>query len=265
MKKILAIALILAVAGTVFAQAPKDGWYFAEQTEFAKSGWRYQAVLEVKGGKIVSATWNGVNNLGLADKKTVAAAGQYGMAKVAKQGEWDVQAARVEAELVKVGDVSKIAVKSDGKTDAISGVSITVKDFLDLVPKALAAGPVAKGSYKKDGWFYAKAAEFDKSGFAATALITVVNGRVVSAVSNAVNKAGGDSKYVRAIKGAYKMNAKQGEWNVQADRMAAALVKSQEVSKIPVKGDGKTDAISGVSVTVGEFFKVAAEALKAAQ
>ena len=99
MKKILAIALILAVAGAAFAQAPKDGFYFAEQTEFSKSGWRYQAVLEVKGGKIVSANWNGVNNLGLADKKTVAKAGQYGMAKVAKQGEWDVQAARVEAAL----------------------------------------------------------------------------------------------------------------------------------------------------------------------
>lgn len=265
MKKLLAIALILAVAGTVFAQTPKDGWYFAEQTEFSKSGWRDQVLIEVKGGKIVSANWNGVNNLGLADKKSVAAAGQYGMAKVAKQGEWDVQAARVEAELVKVGSAAKIAVKADGKTDAISGVSITVKEFLDLVPKALAAGPVAKGSYKKDGWFYAKAPEFDKSGYAATALITVVNGRIVSAVSNAVNKAGGDSKYVRAIKGSYKMNAKQGEWNVQADRMAAALVKTQDVSKIVVKADGHTDAISGVSVTVGEFFKVAAEALKAAQ
>ena len=61
------------------------------------------------------------------------------------------------------------------------------------------------------------------------------------------------------------MNAKQGEWNVQSEKMAAALVKAQEVSKIAVKADGKTDAISGVSVTVGEFFKIAAEALKAAQ
>jgi len=265
MKKLITIALILAVAGSAFAQKLADGFYFAEQTEFSKSGWRYQAALEVKGGKIVAANWNGVNNLGLADKKTVAKAGQYGMAKVAKQGEWDVQAARVEAELVKVGDAAKIAVKADGKTDAVSGVSITVKEFLDLVPKALAAGPVAKGSYKKDGWFYAKAAEFDKSGYAATALITIVNGRIVGAVSNAINKAGGDSKYVRAIKGSYKMNAKEGEWNVQADRMAAALVKSQEVSKITVKADGKTDAITGVSVTVAEFFKIAAEALKAAQ
>lgn len=139
MRKILAIALILAVAGTVFAQAPKDGFYFAEQTEFSKSGWRYQAVLEVKGGKIVSAKWNGVNNLGLADKKTVAASGQYGMAKVAKQGEWDVQAARVEAELVKVGDAAKIAVKSDGKTDAISGVPVTVGEFLKVAAEALKA------------------------------------------------------------------------------------------------------------------------------
>ena len=108
----------MAPAGSANSHSPwkgDPGWI--SKSVRSKSGWRYQAVLEVKGGKIVSAKWNGVNNLGLADKKTVAASGQYGMAKVAKQGEWDVQAARVEAELLKVGDAAKIAVKSDGKTE----------------------------------------------------------------------------------------------------------------------------------------------------
>jgi major membrane immunogen (membrane-anchored lipoprotein) len=267
MKKILVIALILAVAitGTAFAQKLADGLYFAEQPTFGKTGWKEQAVIEVKGGKIVSAKWNGVNNLGVADKKTVASSGGYGMAKAAKQGEWDVQAARVEAALVKAGDVARIPVKSDGYTDAIAGVSMHVKDFLDLVSKALAAGPVAKGTYKKDGWFYAKAPEFDKGGYAATALVTVVNGRIVSAVINGVPKAGGDSKYIAAIKGTYKMSSKSGEWNVQSDRVGQAIVKTQDVSKIAVKSDGKTDAIAGVSVSVGDYLKAVAEALKSAK
>ena len=268
MKKTLAVLIVLFMAFSavsVSAQTRANGIYFAEQSSYSNSGWKYQAVLEVKGGKIVSAKWNAVNNLGLADKKTVAAAGQYGMAKIAKQGEWDVQAARVEAELLRVQDPAKIAVKADGKTDAISGVSITVKEFLVLAKEALAASPVPKGSYKNDGWFYAKSATFDSSGYASTALVTVVNGRIVSAVWNALHKNGGDSKYVRAVKGSYKMNAKQGEWNLQSERVGAELVKLQDPTKYSINANNKTDAISGVSVTMKDFADVANEALKAAR
>jgi len=264
MRKMLSIALIFAVTltGTAFAQKYKDGFYFAEEAAFARDGWKYQAVVEVAGGRIVSSKYNAVNVLGLADKKTLAKEGAYKMG--AKQGEWDVQSARVEAGLVKIGDASKIKTKPNGTTDAISGVSILVKNFLDLVPKALAAGPVEKGSYKKDGWYYAKASAFDSTGYASTALITVVNGRIVDAVSDAVSKSGGDTKYVRAIKGTYKMGARQGEWHLQADRMGKALVKVQDPTKIATKSNGTTDAISGVTVFVNEFFKIAGEALKSA-
>lgn len=265
MKKITAALILIALvfgAVSVGAQA-KDGFYFAEGKEFSRSGWKYQAVIEVKGGKIVSANWNGINNLAQPDKKTQAAAGVYRMN--APKGEWHVQAARVEAELIRLQDPTKFVVKADAKTDAISGVSITIKEFTDLAVQALASAPVPKGSYKKDGWFYFKSPTFDNSGYAATALITVVNGTVVSANWNAVNKAGGDSKFVRAVKGAYKMNAKQGEWHVQAPRVEAELVKLQDPAKIAVKADGKTDAISGVSITIAEFKTVATEALKAAR
>ena len=51
-------------------------------------------VITVKGGKIVKAQWNGISNIaGATDKKSWAASGKYGMAKAAKQGEWDKQAA----------------------------------------------------------------------------------------------------------------------------------------------------------------------------
>lgn len=260
------MVLFMALSAvSVSAQALANGFYFAEQPGYSNSGWKYQAVLEVQGGKMVSANWNAVNRLGVADKKTHAAAGLYGMAKIAKQGEWDVQAARVEAELLKVQDPAKIAIKADGKTDAISGVSVTIKEFTDLVKEALAAGPVPKGTYKKDGWYYAKSSTFDNSGFASTALITVVNGRIVSAVWNEVHRAGGDSKFMRAVKGTYKMNAKQGEWHVQAPRVAAELVKLQDPTKYTIKADKKTDAISGVSITMKEFADIANEALKAAR
>ncbi len=265
MRKTLSVALVLAaaLAGAAYAQSPKDGFYFAEEAAFARDGWKHQAILEVKGGKIVSAKYNAVNVLGMPDKKTAAKEGKYVMK--AKLGEWDVQSARVEAELVKLGDPSKIKVKPNGTTDAVSGASIIVKNFLDLVPKALAAGPVAKGSYGKDGWFFAKAASPDSTGYFPTALVTIVNGSIVSAVSDAIPKKGGPTKYVAAISGKYVMKAKQGEWHIQADRMAKSLVKAQNPGKIALKSNGTTDAVSGVSVIVGDFLKVAAEALKGAK
>ncbi|MBN1518478.1 MAG: FMN-binding protein [Spirochaetales bacterium] len=271
MKKIVlaitAIAMVFAVAA-VSAQAKlKDGFYFAQEDAFQSSGWLYQVVLQVKGGKIVAANWNGINNKGVMDKKTEAAEGRYGMLKASKLGkEWHEQAAAVEKYLIDTQDTAFNKYTTDaGNTDAIAGATIHVKEFFDLVKKAIAAGPVSKGSYKKDGWFYSMATTPDKSGYKATALITVVNGRIVSVNLNAVHKDGGDSKFVRAVKGTYKMNAKQGEWHIQVPRIEAEIVRLQDPSKLKVKSDGKTDAISGVSITVNEMTAVIAEALKKAK
>ena len=48
------------------------------------------------------------------------------MAKVAKKGEWNVQAAAVEAAILKAQDPAKIPVKANGTSDAVSGASIHV-------------------------------------------------------------------------------------------------------------------------------------------
>jgi len=271
MKKIIAALAVAFVAfsavATVGAQAKiADGFYFAEETAFSSSGWKDQVVLEVKGGKIVAVNWNGVSNKGVLDKKAEAAAGRYGMVKASKLGkEWHDQAAAVEKYLISTQDTAFAKFTADGKTDAITGASMTVKGFYDLVRKAIAAGPVAKGTYRKDGWFYAKTATPDKSGYMATALVTIVNGRIVSVSFNALHKDGGDSKLVRAVKGTYKMGAKLGEWNVQIAKLEAAIVQLQDPAKVVVKSDGKTDAVTGVSITVSEAITVLVEALKPAK
>jgi len=270
MKRVIAFVACFAAAISIGAQTLKDGVFFAQEESFDKSGWKYQVVLEVKGGKIVKAEWNGVNKLGQADKKTVAASGGYGMGRVSKlKKEWHEQAAVVEAYLVQTQDVGFSKYKNAaGNTDAISGASIMVKEFFELSKKALASAPVAKGSYSKDGWYFAGAADFDKSGWKTNVLITVVNGTVVDAVWNGLsNDKKKKSKIVESEKGAYGMEkaAKQGAWHVQAERAAAALVKAQNPAAIDVKKDGKTDAVSGVSMAVSEFYALAAEALKAAR
>ena len=272
MKRALAAALVLciAMAGLAFGQVKaKDGVYFAQEATFAPQGWKDQVVVTVSGGKITKVIWNGVSNLGVSDKKSVAAAGGYGMKKASKLGlEWDAQAANVEAYLVKTQNPGFSTMKTDGTTDAISGASLHVKGFFDLVNKALAAGPVAKGMYQKDGWFFKEQPAFDpQTTWKDSVLVTVVNGRVVDVLWNGTSKdPAKKSKLVEAVAGRYGMAkaAKKGEWNVQAAAVQAAIVKAQDPAKIPVRADGTTDAISGASIHVTSVF-LAIEALKDAR
>lgn len=270
MKRIFTVIAFVAAVFTVGAQSLKDGVYFAQEKEFPKTGWKAQVVLEVKGGKIVKAVWNEVNNIGKEDLKTVSAAGGYGMGKASKiKKEWHEQAAAVEAYLVKTQDVNFNKYKNAaGETDAITGASLSVKGFFSLAKEALASAPVPKGAYTKDGWYYASAASFDKSGWKDNVLITVANGSVVDALWNGISSdKKKKSKLQESMAGSYGMGkaAKQGEWHEQAARAEAALVKTQNPAAIAVRSDGKTDAITGVTIGVSEFLTLADTALKAAR
>jgi major membrane immunogen (membrane-anchored lipoprotein) len=272
-KRIAFVSLILAagLSGIAFgAPSLKDGVYFAQDKDFApQGGWKEQVVVTVAGGKITGVNWNGVSNLGVADKKTVARAGGYGMVKGSKLGlEFHQQAANVEAYLVKTQDTGFSKFKSNGTTDAITGASLNVKNFFDLVKKALAAGPVAKGIYRKDGWYFAEQADFDAStGWKDSVLLTVVNGRLVDVVWNGTNKdPAKKSKLLAALAGTYGMGkaAKLGEWNVQAAAVQAELLKVQDPAKIPLKADGTSDAVSGASIHLSAV-SLAVMALEAAR
>lgn len=270
MRKALIILFVAVAALSINAQVSlgsvKDGYYFAQEDKFASDGWKNQAVVKVSGGKIIEATWNGVSNAANArDKMAQAAAGRYGMVKASKiKAEWDAQAKATTAYLVSSQDVNFTKYGKDGKTDAISGATMAVSVFYDLVRKALAGQPVATGSYK-DGWYYYEQPDFDKSGWKETILVTVVNGSVVDLVWNGVsNKAGTKSKIVESTTGKYKMGAKNGEWHVQSARLSAAIVAAGDPAKIAVKKDGKTDAVSGVSIFANAV-GLSLEALKAAK
>jgi len=271
MKKILGSALVLALvlSGVAFGQVKaKDGLYFAQDAAYGSSGWKEQVVVKVAGGKIVDIQWNGVSNLGGADKMTVSAAGGYGMEKASKlKLRWDEQAKNVIAAALKTAD-GTVKANGEGYADGITGASMHVSNFNALVAKALSSTPVAKGPFKKDGWFYQQAADFDKNtGWKDNVLVTVVNGTIVDIVWNGLNKdATMKSKLVTAEAGKYGMAkaAKQGEWNVQAARVEAAIVKAGDPAKIPLKADGTTDAITGATLHPTAV-SLAVEALKAAR
>jgi major membrane immunogen (membrane-anchored lipoprotein) len=273
MQKAISLALIISVAlvSAAFGQVKaKDGVYFAMDKDFAKdSGWKDEVVLTVKGNKITSVTWNGVSNTGVADKLAIIPLGGYPMVKFGKaKAEWDVQAKAVQDYLIKTQDVGFSKFNAEGQTDAISGATIHVKGFFALVNAALAAGPVAKGIYKKDGWYFAQQADFDKNTtWRDSVLITVVNGRIVDVLWNGVsNDKTKKSKLVEDLAGKYGMEkaAKKGAWNVQAKAVQDAILKVQDPAKIALKADGTTDAVSGASIHATAVI-LAIEALKSAR
>jgi major membrane immunogen (membrane-anchored lipoprotein) len=281
MKNLLKIAMVFimvaSVASFAFAGGEgesegaggfQDGVYFAQQDAFGDTGWKYMVTIEVKDGKIVSAEWDGANVNAGPDKITLSKSGQYGMvANGGAQAEWYVQAQKTSDYLVKVQDPAQIRYnKDDGTTDAISGVSIHINDFVELAEQALKQGPVGYGPYK-DGSYHAEAPEFEH-GYKDAVDLTVVSGRIVAVHWAPIAEDGGVTKNEASEAGDYGMfenGGAQDPWYVQADRAEAALLKSQDPKAIPFNDDGYTDAISGVSIHVNEFLGLAEKALEGAK
>ncbi|MFD2117493.1 FMN-binding protein [Paenibacillus yanchengensis] len=254
--------------GTAEAEL-KDGAYYAEGTVDEKSGWQYVVALKVENGKITNVNWNGLNKNGGLDKKALSESGEYGMVEKGKAvAEWHEQAATMEQFVIDKQSVADIAVNEEGKTDAVSGVSITVSDFAKLVDDALKAGPVEAGAYK-DGHYKAEAADFDeKSGWKATVDVTVMNGKIAAVRWNGVHKDGGTDKVTRSTAGEYGMKEHGkavAEWHEQAALAEKFLLEKQDPAAIAIGDGGKTDAISGVTIAVSEFTELASKALEGAK
>lgn len=244
----------------------QDGVYFATAEPDAKSGWQYYVTLNVSGGKITEANWNGINAAVGPDKKTYSETGKYGMKAGGASSEWHEQAALAEAYLLEIQDPKAITLDEGGKTDAISGVTVHVNELFDLASEALAAGPVEQGVYK-DGHYHAEGAEFDpNSGWKETADVVVAAGKIVHVSFSGVNEAGEDKKQ-NSIDGKYGMKAAgaSSEWHEQAAVGEAHLVDTQDPASLTFGENGKTDALTGVSISLQSYFDLVSKALEEAK
>ncbi len=125
-------------AGPVEKGPYKDGAHHAEAKEF-DNDWKATVDLTVLNGNIVAVYWDAINeeNPELR-KKEVSAAGDYGMKEFGgAQGDWHEEALKAEEHLLMTQDPAAIELKDDGTTDAISGVTIGIDEFLELVSEAL--------------------------------------------------------------------------------------------------------------------------------
>jgi len=165
---------------------------------------------------------------------------------------------------VKSQDAAFSKFTPEGYSDAISGASMHVKGFYDLVAKAVAAGPTVRGIYK-DGVWHAESSGFAASGWKGSVDVLVKNGYIVGVNWSGVDKAGtGRREAVKA--GKYVMKKGGVPWTTQANALSAYLEGTQDPAKIKYKDTaGHTDAVSGVSINASEFFDLVKAALAKAK
>ena len=261
MKRIIVSAILLMlISAAAFAASLPNGVYFAQEDQFASSGWKYNVTLVVKNGKITDVSWNGANVDAGIDKDTSSRKGLYKMVEYGNAiAPWWKQAEAVEKKLLSTQDISSIRISdAEGHTDAVSGATIHVSPFVDLVKKALAAGPVGYGPYK-DGTYKAEEAAFDH-GYKYVVDVTVTSGYIVAVNWDGLAEDGSDTKAKKSMDGVYGMVANGGAmapWWEQARAVEDNVIRMQS-TKMP-------DAVSGASIGLDPFYSLLNKALARAK
>ncbi len=241
-----------------------DGLYYATGKYSEQSGWKSAVLLEVSGGKITQANWTGISNKSGPDKKEASMGGMYPMVENGgAQAPWHEQAKKAEDHLLMTQDPKDIVFSDDeGHTDAISGVSINVNDFFTLAEAALEAGPQQPGPYK-DGYYMAEADDF-ANGWKGQVKVTVLFGRLESIQWTGVNEEGLD-KITASMEGKYPMvenGGAQAPWHDQSMKVTDHVTMNQDPMPVAyIDDEGHTDAITGVSVHVNDFYDLLEKAL----
>lgn len=294
---IAAVLMIVFGGATVFANGDQeskgpsytDGVYYAQEENFAGSGWKYFVVLSVEDGKIADAYWGGTNIQPKGDKRRMSENKSYGMVKYGSASSyWYEQAEAAEAWLLANQDPAAFEYTDDKghtdmlKTDAGTGVSVHVIEFYTLAAEALAGSAVPAGKLEAEDYVVNVSLAPSDSGWASAFDFIVANGTIVSANLNAVNAASladdGSNANLFAedkegnpdpkkplskdeIGEGYGMKAYAGseyEWNEQAEMIEAYILENQSIPEM--KADATTDAIAGVSIHINEYVELFSKA-----
>jgi len=119
----------------------KDGWYYGEAAAADEYHTKNSVLITVVNGTIVDVLWNGILQGMPASvnpsKMITSKANGYPMTGAKRA--WHIQAVNASEALVKAQNPDSIKTKANGTPDAISGVSIQIKEFLDTSKAALQA------------------------------------------------------------------------------------------------------------------------------
>ena len=113
--------------------------------------------------------------------------------------------------------------------------------------------PLSDGTYTASG-------QPDSNGYTDQVSITVENGAVTAVTWDAVME-DGTSKSVLSENGEYTMTEDGLTWKEQSEALCSALIENQSLSFLNPNEEGKTDAVSGVSISVSGFMNLAQQCL----
>ena len=239
----------------------KDGTYEAKADAPDNNGFTDVVTVTVKDGKIAEVNWEAVGADG-STKSVLSENGEYVMTEDGLT--WKEQAEALAKAVVENQSLSFLNLDEQGKTDVVSGVSISIGGFTALAEKCLkeAAG-ITQTLELKDGTYEAKAEAADNNGFIDQVTMTVADGKITEVNWEAVGE-DGNKKSVLSENGEYVMTEDGLTWKEQAEALASALIENQSLDFLQVNEQGKTDAVSGVSISVGGFISLAEKCMNEA-
>ncbi len=113
----------------------QDGTYTARQATYTNE-WRAFVTVTIEKGAITQVNWDADNETGDRTKKQLSQDGEYVMTETGPK--WHEQAYIMEQALIQTQDPSALIVDANtGLTDAYTGVSIKVNEFVQLAAEAL--------------------------------------------------------------------------------------------------------------------------------
>lgn len=114
----------------------KDGEYEASAAEYDKDGYRAEVKVVIKDGAVQSVSCDDVAKEG-GTKKALSESGKYNMKAGGAKHEWHEEIALFEKYVTEKG-VDAVTVNASGKTDVVTGCTIVVDKYVDLIRKAIA-------------------------------------------------------------------------------------------------------------------------------
>lgn len=112
-----------------------DGTFREQLDKEDEAGYKDFVEIVVKSGRIVQVTWDAIQTDGGNNRAKASVDGEFVLAN--NSVIWAVQAYDMQNKLIEVQDPAKIAIKSDGTTEVVTDVSVSVNAFLKLANKCI--------------------------------------------------------------------------------------------------------------------------------
>ncbi len=113
-----------------------------------------------------------------------------------------------------------------------------------------AAGNLGEAVQRMDGVYQAEGEE--SGGYKSKVTMVITNGEITEVLWDSFDAAG-NGKRELSIKGEYIMTEDGLIWADQADAVQNYVIEHQSLSGLVTDDQGKTDAVSGVSISIAEF------------